>query len=525
MGAELLGVLRLRRAGPGSRASGLAAGLGCVGLLLAALVTASPPARAGSPLAAAPFLVGAAQEPITPTSLAGVYLGGYGIGPVHPAKRILRPIYAHAMAVRSAADGHTLVFAALDVQGHFAAYQQGPYGFSDLRAAIAHRYGIPAANIVISATHTHNGPDDLGVWGGVPTAYLAYVASQTEAAIGAAIGAARPARLVWGTEDVTGLCGSFGTSTKPAQPGAGDQADYPIDNQLRVLQARAVPSDAVIATMVNVSCHATVYGPLDEVSPDWPGATVSYLEHAEQGATGSYGYPGSQAVVMVGAVGHTWPAAVPARFATPQVQTDPNADDNYPADQFGNAVGQAAVDALARPSAVVGTEAVARMSDVQVVNDNPVLAGFLYAPVPGYHIDRATSPPYTYGDVLVAEAGTLRLGDLAFFSVPGEGYPSLLAALKDQVHARGRFVFSLAQDQLGYVLLPADLSGAAVCSSTDEFFFTISPTFGAQVLATDRQAAAAEGFRVTDPGRASLVGTGPPPTNCAAEQLSQPSGP
>ena len=156
----------------------------------------------------------------------------------------------------------------------------------------------------------------------------------------------------------------------------------------------------------------------------------------------------------------------------------------------------------------------AAMTGVPVVNDNPVLAGLVYAPVPGYHIDRATNPPYAYGDVLEAETGTMRIGDLAFFSVPGEAYPSLGTALRAQVHADAGFLFSLAQDQLGYVLLPADLSGAAACSTTDEFFFTISPAFGAQVFAADRQAAVADGFGVTDPGPAALVGTGPPPTHC-----------
>lgn len=490
---------------------------------LAAVAAAGPAhaaGRSGHPSPAPPtFMVGAAQAPITPTSLAGVYLGGYGIGPQHPAKAVLRPIYAHALAIRSGT--RTVVFASIDVQGWFSAYQQGPYGFADVAAEVSKRFGIPTSNIVISSTHTHNGPDGIGIWGGLPTSYFAFVAHQLETTIASAVGSERPARLYWGTEDVTGLCSTFGTSTNPNLADGGDQADYPIDNQLRVLQARSAATGQVTATMVNLSCHATVYGPLDEVSPDWPGATVTYLEHDEQGATGSYGYPGSQAIVMVGAVGHTWPAStVPQRFTQPAAQPDPKADNNYPADHFGNSVGRAAIDAMthARPvrNAVVGGD----MGQVRVVNDNPVLAGFLYAPVPGYHIDRSTSPPYTYGDVLVAEAGTLRVGNLAFYTVPGEAYPSLLAALHQQVHARAGFIFSLAEDQLGYVLLPRDLSGAAVCSTTDEFFFTISPAFGAEVVAADRRAAAADGFEVAYPSPAYLAQPGPLPTNCAEQDLS-----
>jgi hypothetical protein len=516
MGVRRMGVSEAARAGRSPRGAWAALAV-AVGVVLAAARPAIAAPSGRVPAKPPVFEVGAAQESITPTSLVGLYLGGYGIGPMHPAKSVLRPIYAHAMAIRSGR--HTVVFAAIDVQGWFSAYQQGPYGLSDVRQAIAARFHIPADNIVISSTHTHNGPDGIGVWGGVPTSYLAFVAHQLKAAIANAILGEQPARLVWGTEDVTGMCKTFGTSTNPNEPNGGDQADYPIDNELRVLQARAVGSGRVIATMVNFSCHATVYGPLDEVSPDWPGATVTYLEHTEQGATGSYGFPGSQAIVMVGAVGHTWPAGVPARFARPAVQLDPKADDNYPADHFGNAVGRAAVDALAHAHPVWGSDVGGVMSPVAVVNDNPVLGAFLYAPVPGYHIDRSTAPPYTYGDVLVADAGTLRVGDLAFYSVPGEAYPSLLAALHEQVRARAGFLFSLAQDQLGYVLLPADLSGAAVCSTTDEFFFTISPAFGAEVVRADRRAAAADGFEVVDPSPAYLASPGPVSTNCVRQQL------
>ncbi len=436
------------------------------------------------------FEVGAAQETITPTSVAGVYLGGYGLGPVHPAKGVLRPIYAHAMAIRERRS--TIVFAAIDVQGHFDAYQQGPYGFADIASVISKRFSIPAGNIVISSTHTHNGPDDLGVWGGVPSSYLAFVAAQTEKAIARAIAREQPTRLVWGTENVAGLCGTFPNTSYPNH--GGDQAAYPIDNQLRVLQARAVGSGRVVSTMVNLSCHATVYGPLDKISSDWPGATVSYLEHNERSAAGRYGYPGSQALVMVGAVGHTWPARALSRFAGPPVQLHRAADDNYPADHFGNAVAVAAMDAVVRPHMVRQPVVGAAVDSVHVVPSNaPVLLALLHSPGPE-RLDRSVSPPYEYGSTLVTQAGTLRIGDLAFFTVPGEAYPSVLDELDHQVRSRVGFIFGLARDQLGYVALPADVAADRACSPTDEFFFTASFTFGEDVVAVNRGAAARDGF-------------------------------
>ena len=90
---------------------------------------------------------------------------------------------------------------------------------------------------------------------------------------------------------MTGFSGTFGSNTDATN--TGDNQDYPMDQQLRVLQAVAPSTGRVIATLVNYSTHATVYGPLDKVSPDWPGATATYLEGDEQEMPPgvSYGYP------------------------------------------------------------------------------------------------------------------------------------------------------------------------------------------------------------------------------------------
>ena len=487
--------------------------LAAVGAILA---LAAPTASAHSPR----FFVGAAKADITPTSLEGLYLGGYGIGPSHLAKGVLRPIYARAIAIRDRS-GHQVVIAALDLQGHFLAYQQGAYGFADIASDIERRLGIPASHLLLQSTHTHNGPDDLGVWGGVPDSYLARVKAQTEAAIVDAVRSERPADLVWGTADMKGFAGTFGSDTDATH--TGDQADYPLDNQLRVLQARS-PRGQVLATLVNFSTHPTVYGPLDKVSPDWPGATATYLEDAERNIAPRtrYGYPGSVAVVTVGAVGHSWPAGTP-RGTDPSVDPSPKSD-NGPADDYGNAVARMAMAAVARhPQPVAGDGVAGAETDLDVTNTNAALLGLLVAPVPGYHIDRSLMPPYGAGDVLITRALALRVGDLAFFSSPGEAYPSIHTALATQVHAPVAFVMSLADDQLGYVEQLADYNGAAQCSLGDEWFFTISPTFGAQLLAAQRANARALGFVAPDPPPPGDLDPGPvpPSTNCTAQQVPQ----
>jgi hypothetical protein len=490
-----------------------------------ALCLAAPAsARAAAPKPAT-FDVGAAKADVTPSSLAGFYLGGYGIGPVHEATGVLRHIYFRVIAVRDQ-HGNQAVIGALDSQGYSVAYQQGPYGFRDVEDDIQSKLGVPAGHIILQATHTHNGPDEIGVWGGVPDAYFQFVTAQMESAITAAVKNEQPALLRAGTADMTGFSGTFGSDTDSTH--TGDNGDYPMDQQLRVLQAVS-RAGRVIATMVNYSTHATVYGPLDKVSPDWPGATATYLEGNETDMPAvKYGYPGSVAIVTVGAMGHTWPAGVPAGARDPALDPSPSSDDNYPADAYGNAVARQAIDALSggrgfpvTQSAVAGTE---RM--VYVENTNPVLAfadnePANSTPLGGYKIDRANTPPWAYGDVFASPVTALRVGDLAFFSVPGEPYPSIKFSLNQDVGARLSFIFGLAQDQLGYAEEVPDYNGAFQCSATDEWFFTISPIFGSAVVRLQRGNARKLGFPVSGSALTAYgPGAIPPSTNCTQQQFA-----
>jgi hypothetical protein len=490
---------------------------------LAALALGAPSAWARSRPAS--FYVGAAKVDVTPSSLTGFYLGGYGIGPVHEAKGVLRHIYFRVIAIRGRG-GKQVVIGALDSQGYSIAYQNGPFGFREVEDYIQRHLGIPADHIVLQATHTHNGPDEIGVWGGVPNPYFRFVASRMERAIEQAVSRETRARLKVGTASMRGFSGTFGTGPG----GIGDTTDYPIDNQLRVLQATRPRSHTVIATLVNYSTHPTVYGPLNKVSPDWPGATATYLEGDERDTQpgARYGYPGSTAIVTVGALGHTWPARVPAGHGDRAVDpTSARTDDNYPADMFGNAVARQAIHAVSRGhgffltnASVGGTE-----STVHVLNTNPILlaAGTEPAnstPLGGYKIDRAMTPPWADGDIFNSKVTTLRVGSIPMFGVPGEPYPSVKFSLNREVRARVEFIFGLAQDQLGYVEEPRDYNGAFQCSTTDEWFFTISPVFGADVVRLSRRNAEVLGFRVKGSALSAYNPLGGmPSTNCTAQQV------
>jgi hypothetical protein len=401
---------------------------------------------------------------------------------------VLRPIYARAIAIGDCR-GHDIVIAADDLQGHFLAYQQGPYGFADMVADLHRELGLPAGAFLIASTHTHNGPDDIGIWGGVPDRYLALVKTRTEEAITAAVARQRPATVRWAAVDAPGYSHSFG----------GDDRDYPIDTQLRIVEADA--DGHTVATLLDYSTHATVYGPLNKVSPDWPGAAAVALErHA----------PGSTALVTVGAVGHSWPADVP--------KGDPH-DDNGPADAYAAALAAESEQALTGHGRTLDgpTTVEAAMSTMTEVNDNPLLAAGIVLPVPGVHIFRAYTPPYGVVDAVITETRVLRVGGLAFVSAPGEEYPSVERSAARAIGAALVVPVSLANDQLGYIEEPGDAPNALVCSPTDEGLLSISPTFGPDLVAAQVANARRVGFSVTSPG--PIGGSSPPSANCEVHSL------
>jgi hypothetical protein len=513
----------------------------CLGLFAVVQAPAAASAKTSDRHPGGKFYVGAAKEDVTPTDLSNFYLGGYGIGPVHKATSVLRHIYFRVIAIRDQ-NGNQVVIGALDSQGYSVAYDNGPYGFSDIENYVQAHTGIPASHIILQATHSHNGPDEIGVWGGVPVTYLAWVTKQMETGIEQAVTSEQPAYLKVGTADMTGFAGTFGSNTDATN--TGDNGDYPIDQQMRVLQAVSPDGHGVLATLVNFSTHPTVYGPRNQVAPDWPGATATYLEHDEQDMpTGvRYGYPGSTAIVTIGAVGHSWPAGIPASDTDPGVDPmdkelnlapDGQGENNWEADQFGNAVAQRAMDSLSaghgfylRQSLVDGAS-----RKVRVENTNPVLLAAANqpannTPLGGYKIYRSTTPPWGAGDVFVSVVNTLRIGDIPFYGVPGEPYPSIKFSLDQDVRAPVQFIFGLANDQLGYVEEPGDYNGALQCSTTDEWFFTISPIFGADVVRLSRANAKGLGLPITGSALGAYgPGQVPPATNCTKQQVDSGSGP
>src|SRR5947208_13204174 len=275
----------------------------CAAIAAAALVLApAAPAKKHRAKAGKPhYEVGIAVRSINPGpdgKFDGqpVYLGGYGIGGGSPVfeGRAATGILRGGVDVRAIVIGdgtHYVALADAQLQGWFAATRGGAYGISDVRHAVeqATNGKLKASDVIVQSDHSHSGPDLLGVWGGAPASYRAYVVAQTTRAILDAFHARRTATLTYGTADGRDLL---------SNQFSYDAANQAMDSDVRVLQARDAQG-AVFATLLNFSAHATVLGSSNtKATGDWPEAANRLLEQRF----------GGTALTIVGTLGRTQPA-------------------------------------------------------------------------------------------------------------------------------------------------------------------------------------------------------------------------
>lgn len=489
---------------------------------LAALLVAT----ALTPAVAAPegksgpvFQVGAAVRSIRPTGPAqATHVGGFGdcLDCAAHGSTAIRPhddLDARALYIRSGSKA--VVLASVPLEGWFAGYQEGSrLGLTELRQEAAARLtslGAPmaASDIIVNSNHCHSCPTVVGLWAPTNPAYLRRVYDETLAAIVAAGQAARPARLRWATADI-----GYVNDVTVGQANANE--GWPIDGQLSVLQARDLRGSAV-ATWVSVPAHGNIgFGPdLPEMNSEHFGAAARWLEAHEAG-TGivAAGTLGDQTTPMQGDDKRLTGDRRPAPKARPSNASKRGYPRSYDVmDRLGALVASTAVEALRFHGHAMSSGLVAGAESYQVVPaSNPLLLALIYGhalpdlpmvthdgQVAGQATaDRSILPPYLVGGGVGVWFTTLRIGDLAIASEPGEAFPHVTQAIREVlVGAKSTFVVANAQDQLGYYFeewaYPQSLYYSA-----DHYLYNVGPTLAQQNIQAEVVNGRALGFAVTE---------------------------
>lgn len=477
--------------------------------------------------------VGFAKELLDPTAdqlKAGLHLGGYGLGPTRTSTGPLidgdgavEHLYARALAI-SNHSGQTLLLAALENQGTFAADKQGPFGIYDMRLQVSHDTGVPVDSIVINSDHSHAGPDLIGLWGGVPVSYLELVYTQTVKALDEAYANRVPASLLVGIDVPvmpTPAVGGYvpGTATpgenldhsqfgQDTQTGYHDEA---VDTQLRVLQAYDT-AGRPLGTLINYAAHATVMGGGNILySADWPGRVARATEIALSEPV---------AVTMVADVGRTQPPRPCSK----------DCSDVDKLDTYTRLLAPWVVQAVAGAVPVQGTQVASHEVMTRELATNPALLGVGYTgelPIRGVGAYRSTTPPWITGTLVGTFVSAHRVGDILLTANPGEAYPDIRSGLLKGISGvQAGFTFGLANDQLGYLIAPASEYGWITSSNpgNDNSFFNVSVQYGDHIYCTQLSEATALGFATT--GAAPYDGTAAEPV-CPLEGASDavPVGP
>ena len=157
--------------------------------------------------------------------------------------------------------------------------------FNRIRGLVSAETGIPKDNIIISAIHTHSGPQiNLSKGWGIPNESFIneILIPKTLLAVKKAMLSMRPAVMGVGvTESKVGINRREVMPDGSVRLGQNPYGVY--DPEMTVVSFKGTDGEPIV-NMVHYGCHGTACGRGLEITRDWPGVMVDRLEE-ETGAT------------------------------------------------------------------------------------------------------------------------------------------------------------------------------------------------------------------------------------------------
>ena len=202
---------------------------------------------------------GYAQEMITPSLERPVYLAGFGNN--RRAESVHDDLTVRVLSIWT--EAACLCLCALDLIGFFRA---------DVQEVIRQIHEVqPDLQVVIASTHTHHGPDTIGLWGpdrktsGVDAAYMRELKQKTVAAILASLEYLKPAELKAASIHVPGV--------------AKNNRDPEIIDDELTLASFETPDRQALATVAIFPCHPeTLWEMNPQITADYPGYLRDEIE-------------------------------------------------------------------------------------------------------------------------------------------------------------------------------------------------------------------------------------------------------
>jgi len=394
-------------------------------------------------------MAGAGKQTITPDlqKHAPVYIAGFGNN--RTATAIHDDLWARCIALSTG--GKPLVLCGVDSIGLFSD------DVEKIRTAVSRELGSETA-VVVAATHSHQTPDTMGLWGprqgvsGINEAYNQLVIERTAAAAVAAVKSMKPASARMGRTSPQEL-DTYIDDDRPPRRHDVEIVTLALEDKERNR----------IATLVNWANHPEALGSKNtQISADYPFALYKHLEASSGGV----------AVFLNGAIGG---------MQSPLGATikDPLTGEPAPKETFrfaeilGERIAGLAEQSIQHaPVASIDTLEY-RSRDFEIPIANP---GFQQAAKLDLYKGRKA---LTASGATLTSAGIARLSNsgrpvLEIAFVPGELYPELSVGgverfpgadypdapiekpVKQMMRAPFRMLAGLANDEIGYIIPKAE---------------------------------------------------------------------
>lgn len=315
---------------------------------------------------------------------------------------------------------------------------------------------------IVASLHNHSTPDLMGIWGpdplhtGVDPRYHQQVIAASAKALGDAVTALQPARVAF-HEIPTPPDGLVADTRKPIV----------FDSDIRVMHFTNPSSGATIGTLVGWGNHPeTPWGKNTEITADFCGVLRDTLERGftHEGRALATGVGGIHLYVN-GAVGGLMTTHPSVTVRDPYLLQDFKEPSHDKARAVGHQLATRILpkltDASAAPTdfAPIGI----RARTIEMPVDNKIfLAGALLGLIDRGHVRWKT---------MRTEVAIVTVGEASFACVPGEIYPEIVNGgiehppgadfdiepvevppLRELMPGRIKFVFGLANDELGYLV-------------------------------------------------------------------------
>lgn len=369
-----------------------------------------------------PVKAGFAKRDITPKRFSWVA----GFMPPHPALAIKDRLWVKSLALQDK-NGNRVVIVSCDLIGLLP---------DEMEKIFSRVKSVSRDRIFLNTTHTHSGPDTMGLWGGKNKAYMEELRNKIAEAIDESVGGMHKASLRFGQGEFSGR--------------ANGRDENPADPTVSVLQVlisgKSGSENNSLVTLVNYACHPDVVQGL-QISADFPHFLSERLRMRL----------GSETMFIPGAIGGVQPEGDRKSLLAYQVRS------------LGEDLGDSVVAIMRHPRNLPNADiSVMKMKVSAPFENTQDLAKAVKFGLVANLKDAQNN--------VSAEVGKITIGPLKFFTVPGELFPKIWNSVKwlDE----NRMIFGLTNGEFGYILLPEDYN-----SGKHKYHAKISvgPTFGQKI--------------------------------------------